>query len=548
MDIFIDLSTISDVSLLFLMACYGFILFQGSNLISDGSELLLLIPQLAGIVGSIILPVLGAVPDGALILFSGLSGDPEVVAVGVGALAGSTIMLLTIPWGLCILMGRVDLDSQGNANYSKKPKLTRGYNVLTTGINPRKSITINGVIMVMTCLPYLIIQGAAFAFDCYDENQVQPGNTDCQTTKEFGFELAALIYCVLAFIAYMLYNAKTAQSEDKKDFVAEVRKQAIDSHIISLSAAFSTLLKEATDSMRETSALHASSDADKQFKQTLKSFFARYDKNGDGVIDPSELRSLLKDLGEDVGDDKFKDLMKEMDTDNSGAIDFDEFSVAMKRFVQQGSVASSFQGHDSDHLVTKGEHSVNEEGEDGEDDEEEEEEVPDDLAHLTPKMQKIRILWRSAWMMGLGTLLVLVFSDPMSEALSELATRIHVPSFYVAFVLAPLASNASELIASISYAKKKTQKTITISLAALEGAACMNNTFCLAIFLILICIQKSTLGWEYSAETISILFVEAAVFLFTLHRKPRAFEAFLILSLYPISLVLVFTLEAIGLD
>lgn len=42
------------------------------------------------------------------------------VAVGVGALAGSTIMLLTIPWFLSIVGGRVDI-VDGRANY-RKPK------------------------------------------------------------------------------------------------------------------------------------------------------------------------------------------------------------------------------------------------------------------------------------------------------------------------------------------------------------------------------------------------------------------------------------------
>ena len=45
------------------------------------------------------LPVLGAIPDGMIVLFSGLGPDAaEQLSVGVGALAGSTIMLLTIPW------------------------------------------------------------------------------------------------------------------------------------------------------------------------------------------------------------------------------------------------------------------------------------------------------------------------------------------------------------------------------------------------------------------------------------------------------------------
>ncbi len=34
------------------------------------------------------------------------------VAVGVGTLAGSTIMLLTVAWGGSVLAGRCDLNSQ----------------------------------------------------------------------------------------------------------------------------------------------------------------------------------------------------------------------------------------------------------------------------------------------------------------------------------------------------------------------------------------------------------------------------------------------------
>ena len=45
--------------LMFLLAVYGCILFYAANMIGDGSELLLLIPSIAGIVGSCILPVLG---------------------------------------------------------------------------------------------------------------------------------------------------------------------------------------------------------------------------------------------------------------------------------------------------------------------------------------------------------------------------------------------------------------------------------------------------------------------------------------------------------
>ena len=77
------------MQLLFLMACYSFFLYQGSQLISGGSELLLLVPAVAGVVGSVVLPTLGAVPDAAIVLFSGLGDDAQQLDVGVGVGVGA---------------------------------------------------------------------------------------------------------------------------------------------------------------------------------------------------------------------------------------------------------------------------------------------------------------------------------------------------------------------------------------------------------------------------------------------------------------------------
>ena len=84
-----------------------------------------------------------------------------------------------------------------------------------------------------------------------------------------------------------------------------------------------------------------------------------------------------------------------------------------------------------------------------EEDDDHEEEMPPDLQKLTPDQQQAMIKQRAAMLCGLGTLLVVVFSDPMVDVMSNLGARIGVPPFYIAFVLAPLASNASELIASL---------------------------------------------------------------------------------------------------
>jgi hypothetical protein len=49
----------------------------------------------------------------------------------------------------------------------------------------------------------------------------------------------------------------------------------------------------------------------------------------------------------------------------------------------------------------------------------------------------------------------------MVAAMSEAGARTGIPAFYIAFVLAPLISNYTELSASYQYATKKTTKSMT---------------------------------------------------------------------------------------
>merc|ERR1712093_128623 len=127
-------------------------------------------------------------------------------------------------------------------------------------------------------------------------------------------------------------------------------------------------------------------------------------------------------------------------------------------------------------------------------------------ADLPPDVQQRKIMQRSCMLMLTGTVLVLIFSDPMVDVLSEIGVRTDVPAFYISFILAPLASNASELVSAYAYAQKRTQKSMTISLSTLEGAACMNNTFCLCIFFVVV--YWKNLAWQFTAETITIVIIE----------------------------------------
>jgi Ca2+/Na+ antiporter len=279
-----------------------------------------------------------------------------------------------------------------------------------------------------------------------------------------------------------------------------------------------------------------------KLKVILQPFFQRYDLDSSGTIDKMEVVQLLRDLGEQSSEEEVESFFVNYDKDQNHEIDFNEFVNAIyDMMVTRGTTGSRA---NSRMPIVEGGGKVEDDEDDEED--EEEEEIPEDLLSLPPDQQRFHILLRACYMMAFGTFLVLLFSDPMVDVLSEVGTRIDVSPFYISFILAPLASNASELLASYNYALKKTSKTITISFAALEGAACMNNTFCTGIFMLLIFTQG--LAWEFSAETVSILFVEIAMALFAMKPVHTVFDGFLILLLYPFSLLLVSWLESMGFD
>jgi len=267
----------------------------------------------------------------------------------------------------------------------------------------------------------------------------------------------------------------------------------------------------------------------------VRTFFDKYDKDHSRAIDLDEIRLVFQDLNEKISKEDYKTLFQVFDMDGNGDINFNEFVTGTSQYI----VSKILEENTPEQLEKKKSQREEESGE-------EHEEMPEEFVDMDPKARTKAILVKSFSTMMLGTGMVLLFSDPMVDVLTAVGERTGVPAFYVAFVLAPLASNASELIAAYNYAAKKTSSTILVSLSALQGAACMNNTFCLAVFFALIYFKG--LAWEYAAETFSIIFVQACMALFSLKSKQTLLDGCLVMLLYPISLALVAVLEAIGWD
>lgn len=554
-------------------ALYGYVLFVAANMIGDGAELLLLVPSVAQIVGSIVLPILGAVPDGMMVLCSGLGPDAqEQVSVGVGALAGSTIMLLTLPWFLSVFAGRVTIDRDSEygertlrytcPNDASRVTWTKldpegDMSLFHTGVRIGKEIQTNAWLMVATSSSYLIIQFAAFIVD-------SPGSVQTvamlkgEASFENPFAQAGLCLSIAWFVWYLYYMYKEGQHSDGtlSDKIVKTTVEGIQQGQLTLRGAMAQFRERTWDSLcnngasvglEESLLNHEDEEGIKRMCRVLRPFFHYYDKDRDSKIDQDEFRMILQDLHEAVSPQAVKHIFHAADADQSGFISFDEFLACMMAFAldPNDSMLMHVEGGKSKRLPTDA-HYLEDSGEahgiSADEDDADEEDMPEDLADLPHEEQQRRLKMRALYAMTVGSALVLVFSDPMTDMLGIIGDKAGIPKFYVAFVLAPLASNASELVSAMRLARKRTIRSMVQALSTLEGAAIMNNTFCLAIFLSLIVVKN--LVWKFAAETISILVIQALMGVMAITKPIHTlFDGVVIFMFYPLALVIVYCLE-----
>ena len=53
--------------------------------------------------------------------------------------------------------------------------------------------------------------------------------------------------------------------------------------------------------------------------------FRVFDKDGNGFISTKELREVLKELGDDVSDKEIIEMIRNVDIDGDGKVNYDEF-------------------------------------------------------------------------------------------------------------------------------------------------------------------------------------------------------------------------------
>jgi hypothetical protein len=69
---------------------------------------------------------------------------------------------------------------------------------------------------------------------------------------------------------------------------------------------------------------------------SYKEAFSVFDKDGSGTVSTSELGEIMSALGQNLSAEELDAIIKEVDADGSGEIDFDEFCACMQKAKEGG--------------------------------------------------------------------------------------------------------------------------------------------------------------------------------------------------------------------
>lgn len=225
--------------------------------------------------------------------------------------------------------------------------------------------------------------------------------------------------------------------------------------------------------------------------------FKQFDADGSGLLDAAELSAALSHLGLKVDRIGLNELMSTIDVGHEadgdagagdGKVSLNEFKAAVSLWVSCGQSSEGVQksalhshfhktqlaeteagllspdhhGHaaaakESTPLKASIQHSSAVDvaaAADGENDCEEAEE--EQMYHLSD----FELNMEAGILLLVGTIIVALFTDPMCDCLAHAGTRLDISPFYLSFVVVPVISNASELMAGLMFAKKKTNESI----------------------------------------------------------------------------------------
>ncbi|KAL6202146.1 hypothetical protein ACLB2K_025857 [Fragaria x ananassa] len=154
------------------------------------------------------------------------------------------------------------------------------------------------------------------------------------------------------------------------------------------------------------------------------------------------------------------------------------------------------------------------------------------------------ISFKAAMMLLLGTSLAILVAEPLIDAVDDFSEATSIPTFFVSFMVLPLATRCNETLSAIKMARQKTQKTVSSTLSELSVTVTLNNLLCLSVFLAIVYIRG--LYWDFGSEVLVLVIVCIVMGALTSFRTILPlWTSVLAVLLYPLSLAVVYILHSI---
>ncbi|XP_013718260.1 sodium/calcium exchanger NCL isoform X2 [Brassica napus] len=489
----------------FQVFSFGCLLIIGENFLSEGRTKLFVIFEV-GFYGGIVFPLLTMFTRIALILSSGLTGSREIansmVDNNVGVTVAYTVFALTMQWGSCVVFGLSGLGSdqsirkgevQRISSDTTMPRRQLIMKIVAAGVKADPKNKKAAGIMLLTLLPFVMVTLSEIF--------------DSKSWKD-RIVLITLIISGSATVVYFLYSYfDTADQQKSLDRARFELMSEVHKHLQNFSP--QSFIKNGQLS-----------------KESLHRLFEKIDVNKDGKIQVSELKDLTVEFGM-LGRMKCDihelatTLLADFDSDSDGEIDEIEFEKGISRWLKQykfsfDSTECQRDNRAEDRVLKM--------------------EQPKES--LVAKLLSQRTM-RATIEVIVGILIVLFLATPFMANIELLSKSAGVPSFYVVFVVIPLARNLRNALSAHFCRKKDKARVTSDTFSEIYKDVTMNNL--LGISIILAIVYTRGLTWDYSTEVLIIVIVGLIIGVPAYVRSTYPFWiCVLAFALYFFSLVLVY--------
>ncbi|KAI4333603.1 hypothetical protein L6164_018387 [Bauhinia variegata] len=302
---------------LFLILVYEYLLFHGESLLAAGGEQIFKILG-PGIFGASAFHLLGAFPESLILLVSGLLSTTKETAqeyayTGVGLLAGSSMLLLTLVWGTCVITGSKKYENKSSSTITdvSNSAYTRLISFLTgSGIKTDPETSSTARIMVFSITPLLIMQ---------IPNLFQFSSGQRSVTL-----IIALIITVIFMFLYFIYQIfqpwiqKRRLEFVKHDHVILRIIEHVQKHTLQR-----ILTRNGTPNV-----------------SAIRSIFKEINQDGDSGITASEVKKLLlenklTEIDVNEEEEEVKETLKNFDLNDDNKINKEEFVDGFTKWLDQ---------------------------------------------------------------------------------------------------------------------------------------------------------------------------------------------------------------------